>query len=653
MSLHLLTCLTILSSLHLQTQSRYSVQRENAFSSAGQVQMKVTVHDTLLPGRRVPVRVIVTASDGSHPDGSGHGVYADGRFYAPGQFQVDLPGGQTQIELTGGPHYIPLTIQENLARGAAYRIEVQLHRWMAPESMGWYCGDNHVHALHDAKATVKASLDYAALQGRAGGLNWITEAGSNVPYDRIAQLDTDSFLLRYATEQRPGAYVGHINTPGIRQSLDADPLRSALNHPLPVQTLKRHVHELGGVVIHTHPLTPPHQLHWMGATEFFSDMVLGDCADLLDIDSRATEWLWFMALNLGNRVAASGSTDSALGRLRTRSPGDRRVYTRAETFSYPAIIEGMRCGRTLATNGKAIFPLFQIDGYQIGDVVELTGSRSFAVRITVHTLAGVRTVQLYRNGIRIWAKNLTGQTGPIELENPITESETCWYVLRVEDARGNWAIASPIYFRNGDCATPSPAHAILFEISNCTRFVELRQTFYGHIIATIAPGETLQRVELLRDDKVLQSFRSEHGNRITDDRVPVTQLRGTYDKGWIWHPQPERAVHFQADYPISESGWYAVRLHTSRGRTVTSKGIHFDATHPRSRAMSLAQVQGRGSSLELRGYGEERALADIESPFTGDGWWYPKNSFWQMQVDFGEGPRRLGGGWEEAGILFR
>ena len=81
----------------------------------------------------------------------------------------------------------------------------------------------------------------------------------------------------------------------------------------------------GGAVIHTHPLTPPHQMHWMGAAEVLSDAVLGRCADALDLDGQASELLWFAVLNLGNRVAASSYTDCALGRqehaLAGRPPG--------------------------------------------------------------------------------------------------------------------------------------------------------------------------------------------------------------------------------------------------------------------------------------------------------------------------------------------
>src|SRR5260370_38316459 len=98
----------------------------------------------------------------------------------------------------------------------------------------------------------------------------------------------------------------------------------------------------------THTLTPPHQMHWMGAAEVLSDAVLGRCADALDLDGQASELLWFAVLNLGNRVAASSYTDCALGRRSTPPPGDRRGYGRAGGLSSPPIAEPIRRGRTLA-----------------------------------------------------------------------------------------------------------------------------------------------------------------------------------------------------------------------------------------------------------------------------------------------------------------
>ena len=157
----------------------------------------------------LPVRVIVTASDSSHPDGSGHGVYADGRFFAQSHFTVKVAPGRVRVLLRSGPNHVPLEFPVEARAGRRLRLRATLRRWFAPEERGWYGGDNHVHAQHDEMAQVKTSLDYAALQARANGLAFITEAGSNVSYEQVDKLDTPDFLLAL----RPGAAAWTLRGP--------------------------------------------------------------------------------------------------------------------------------------------------------------------------------------------------------------------------------------------------------------------------------------------------------------------------------------------------------------------------------------------------------------------------------------------------------
>ena len=58
------------------------------------------------------------------------------------------------------------------------RIRARLRQWFAPEERGWFGGDNHVHAQHDATAAIRTDLAFTALQARANGLSYITEADS-------------------------------------------------------------------------------------------------------------------------------------------------------------------------------------------------------------------------------------------------------------------------------------------------------------------------------------------------------------------------------------------------------------------------------------------------------------------------------------------
>ena len=404
----------------------------------------------------LPVRVVVTASDGTHPDGSGRGVYADGRFFAEAGFAVEVPPGRTAIALRSGPDYEPLEMDVEAKEGREVRVRARLRRWFAPEERGWFGGDNHVHAQHDATAAIRTDLAFTALQARADGLSYVTEADSGPSPAGVERLSTPTFLFRRAPEIRPGPFVGHLNTPGISRPIEPEVYARLVDGPLPAQRIAEEVHARGGAVIHTHPLTPPHQMHWMGAAEVLSDAVLGRCADALDLDGQASELLWFAVLNLGNRVAASSYTDCALGRRSTPSPGDRRVYCRAGELTYPAIVEAIRRGRTFATNGGPLFPFVTIDGKGPGETIEPGGDRRHALRAEVRCLYPLKSARLYRRGELAESFEVSGKRGEVVLEATLREppGDRAWYVLRVEDERGHWAITSPVYVEPTRAAGP-------------------------------------------------------------------------------------------------------------------------------------------------------------------------------------------------------
>ena len=444
------THLVLLFAACIEDGSTFTVVGEAPVTPPVRARIVVEVEDgRATPDRRMPlpVRVVVTASDGTHPDGSGRGVYSDGRFFAEAGFSVEVPPGRTAIALRSGPDYEPLEIDVEAKEGREVRVRARLRRWFAPEERGWFGGDNHVHAQHDATAAIRTDLAFTALQARANGLSYVTEADSGPSPAGVERLSTPTFLFRRAPEIRPGPFVGHLNTPGISRPIEPEVYARLVDGPLPAQRIAEEVHARGGAVIHTHPLTPPHQMHWMGAAEVLSDAVLGRCADALDLDGQASELLWFAVLNLGNRVAASSYTDCALGRRSTPSPGDRRVYCRAGELSYPAIVEAIRRGRTFATNGGPLFPFVTIDGKGPGETIEPGGDRPHAFRAEVRCLYPLKSARLYRRGELAESFAVTGKRGEVALESTLREppGDRAWYVLRVEDERGHWAITSPIY----------------------------------------------------------------------------------------------------------------------------------------------------------------------------------------------------------------
>ena len=655
----ILVPLTLALACFADTHSSFAVVGENPVDLKDRGRLVVEVEDEddrAEPGhpRALPVRVVVTAIDGTHPDGSGRGTYSDGRFFVQGQFGVDVPPGRTRVALGSGPNYEPLELEADVKSGRETRLRVRLHCWFAPEERGWYGGDNHVHAQHDATVAVRTDLQYTALQGRADGLSFVTEADGGPLSAEVERLSTPTFLFRRVPELRPGPFVGHLNTPGIGQPIPADVFSRLVAGPLPVERIVEEVHRRGGVVTHTHPLTPPYQWHWMGAAEVLSDAVLGHTTDALDLDGPASELLWFAVLNLGNRVACSSYTDCALGRKSTLSPGDRRVYCRAAGLTYAGVVEAIRRGRTFATNGGPVFAFFTIDGQGPGESLQ-PGAGAHRLRAEIHSLHPLKLARFYRQGEELEAIEVRGRRGEVIVETSRREApgEWAWYVLRTEDEKGNWAITSPIRVGSTQ-AEPRPfASAMILEINNTARFVELRRAFFAHIVVTVSPGERLESVELRKDGRVVRRFAPAGGDHLAAGKVPVTGLGGEYEPGWVWHPGPDAPDHLQADWPVAETGWYSLRASTAGGKTLASEAIFFDAGSRMSRALTVAQLEGPGTRFEHRGYGEEMPLEQIRAPFEGDHWWYPQRTYWHIRALFGHSRRDLSRGDRQAEALFR
>ena len=91
--------------------------------------------------------------------------------------------------------------------------------------------------------------------------------------------------------------------------------------------------------------------------------------------------------------------------------------------------------------------------------------------------------------------------------------------------------------------SPPPADTVmaLLEISNHERFIHLRRDYFAHVIVTAGVAQQLQHVDLLRDGSIVRRFSAVDGSQLHEQRIPVTQMPGTYGPGWIWHTEERSA----------------------------------------------------------------------------------------------------------------
>ncbi len=92
---------------------------------------------------------------------------------------------------------------------------------------------------------------------------------------------------------------------------------------------------------------------------------------------RRTRQLWFDLLNLGLRLPLSVGTDASVNRLFNPPVGGYRVYVRPkDSFSLDSWLEGLRAGRSFATNGPLLVD-FSLDRQEAGRDPPAFGGRSY------------------------------------------------------------------------------------------------------------------------------------------------------------------------------------------------------------------------------------------------------------------------------------
>ena len=115
-----------------------------------------------------------------------------------------------------------------------------------------------------------------------------------------------------------------------------------------------------------------------------------------------------------------------------------------------------------------------------GGSVKAAGDRLRTLRAEIHSLYPLRSARLYRRGEPVEAFDVAGRRGEVVVETTRREppGEPAWYVLRVDDERGHWAITSPIFVNRPTFGPRPAASALILEIHNATRYIELRREFF-------------------------------------------------------------------------------------------------------------------------------------------------------------------------------
>ena len=493
----------------------------------GKLTMRVSDAET---NQTLPARVVLRSSDGTYPGDriacsaarwphlEMHGIFL------AGEQTFDLPVGKTEVAAAHGLEYHLERREVAVQAGEPKRLEFKLRRVFSMRHAGWVAGDMHMHMLHGENQRATSYADVATTCD-AGGLDFAYIGQEYVGAGKLdlqgyeaecAKVSNANFRLLLGGE-RPKSLLGHQVLIGVRNPflIGEDP---------PYYDSAEKVHAQGGALVYVHPVRyfpgKKYQGKWLDfpgvnlARELVFDSFLGPSFDGLSVlsDEPANPQaygLWVSLLNRGLFVPVFADSDACFDRLTLdiKTPGLWTTYLhvgREGKMDHETLSSAVRAGRTLATTGPLL--QFSIDGQISGATIAPDGTRKVMKieawlpqhAFTLETKdpksgrpSGIGRVELIRNGTVV--KKWEPHTPHVEISEDVSESEPCWYVVRVfgEDATWQVGVASPIYFS----AQPMAAKREPLPI-----------TVRGRIYGFHTGEEQAGTVEIRRHGKVTKSF---------------------------------------------------------------------------------------------------------------------------------------------------
>jgi hypothetical protein len=508
-------------------------------------------------GVLIPATIMIRGGDGGVV--TEHPSFPAG-FRTAGTFEKQVPGGETTITVSRGFDYLPIQRRVTLAANGRLRETFALRRRSPLRREGWYSGDNHDHMIHGER-TILVDFAYAALAARAEGLDYLALAQAwNLPRVSPEELDRATravsrpdFQLTWNLEAPKNYWrgdashtIGHGWTVGMRgrTASGRDAIAEVLalsagdyeSEKPTIANFEIHalIHALGGISAYSHParwwlgkwggegIYPVEEKKFVSnmAAELPFDTVCGPTYDAIDIlmpphEVKANQEalkLWFLLLNHGYHIAASGSSDATFDRPGGGVPGKVRMFTHlAGSFDLARVAEAIRTGRSFVTTGPLL--VLEIGGRLSGSVVTLPAPplkgrvRAWADRLT--------RVELIRNGVVV--RTFDAATGKSEFaaDFDVSETEPAWYILRCYGSDDSQvACTNPVWFEPPGRRPPPPARAqvvatvvdadgkpldgdceILRMVGN-EAVVESRTHFQGGKMSLDAPGTARIRVRV-------------------------------------------------------------------------------------------------------------------------------------------------------------
>jgi TolB protein len=463
-------------------------------------QTNVTVLDET--GRPTWARVFVSGADGRDYAPDDAWIHGDEKFdrkerpvephyfHASGRAVVHVPAGKTTVHVMKGFGYRSEQRTVEVGRGRTSEVRVRLRPLPALNDSGgqWVSGDVHVHMNYaGAYRNTPANL---ANQARAEDLevvhNLIVNKEQRVPdigYFNEGKLDpasTSRTLILHGQEFHT-SYWGHMGLLGLKRNIllpdYAGYPNTAVASLYPTNAMISDLTRAqGGLVGYVHLFdTVPDPTKEKLTNALPVDAALGkvDYYEVIGFaDHKATAEVWYKLLNLGFRLAAAGGTDAMANYASLHGPvGLNRVYVQVPQgpFTAEAWLEGLRRGRTFATNGPLL--RFTLSGQAVGGEVKLRApAGEVAFTASLRSMLPVERLEVVCNGEVVKTLALPATKDTADISGTIPLSQSGWCVLRTSADKAQfpildfylYATTSPVYVNIAGAPQRSPKDAQYF-----------------------------------------------------------------------------------------------------------------------------------------------------------------------------------------------
>jgi hypothetical protein len=209
---------------------------------------------------------------------------------------------------------------------------------------GWYRGDLHLHTVHSDGQRHPGELVTAA---HVNGLDFIVSTDHNTnSANRVWPSCRTEALLVIPGEEVTTRH-GHWLAVGLPPHAWIDWRYAPRDGVFP--RFAAEVREAGGLVVAAHPAAPLPGSLW----EFGFDHV--DALEVWNgwwnLDDEVSLRMWQRLLREGRRVVAVGGSDS---HTESQPVGSPQTVVHARELSVPAVLDGLRCGRSYIARSRAV-----------------------------------------------------------------------------------------------------------------------------------------------------------------------------------------------------------------------------------------------------------------------------------------------------------